>query len=401
MNILVLGNGFDLAHGLSTKYGDFLEWVIAEYNLYHNMLNQEESLSLLKQKMEVNIPSNMNNSIIKVDKCENQEEIWECISDNVWINYFLNNPMYQKENWIDFENEISSLVQSIDNSLNENNFYDFILTLENKYFRENFTNDIPEYTMAISVEEQKKYKKEEITYKKLRDKLSIDLNRLIRALEIYLCNFIEKNNIEIYSPDIENIEINRVLSFNYTDTFKKIYGFKKDIEYDYIHGKADIINTIEDSNIVLGINEYLLDDVKNQKTEFIAFKKFYQRIHKETGCEYMNWIDEIREDWENARPDSRKEIKRRISQEDFENTNEKIHKLFIFGHSLDITDKDILMNLILNENIQTTIYYYNKEEYGKQIANLVKVLNQEELIKRTGGQNKTIVFKHQEKMKKM
>ena len=24
MNILVIGNGFDLAHGLPTKYGDFL-----------------------------------------------------------------------------------------------------------------------------------------------------------------------------------------------------------------------------------------------------------------------------------------------------------------------------------------------------------------------------------------
>lgn len=25
MNILVIGNGFDLAHGLPTKYGDFVE----------------------------------------------------------------------------------------------------------------------------------------------------------------------------------------------------------------------------------------------------------------------------------------------------------------------------------------------------------------------------------------
>ena len=27
MNILVIGNGFDLAHGLPTKYTDFLEWI--------------------------------------------------------------------------------------------------------------------------------------------------------------------------------------------------------------------------------------------------------------------------------------------------------------------------------------------------------------------------------------
>ena len=27
MNIIVIGNGFDLAHGLPTKYTDFLEYV--------------------------------------------------------------------------------------------------------------------------------------------------------------------------------------------------------------------------------------------------------------------------------------------------------------------------------------------------------------------------------------
>ena len=29
MNILVIGNGFDLAHGLPTTYGDFLKYVAA------------------------------------------------------------------------------------------------------------------------------------------------------------------------------------------------------------------------------------------------------------------------------------------------------------------------------------------------------------------------------------
>lgn len=28
MNILVIGNGFDLAHGLPTKYGDFMAIII-------------------------------------------------------------------------------------------------------------------------------------------------------------------------------------------------------------------------------------------------------------------------------------------------------------------------------------------------------------------------------------
>ena len=45
--------------------------------------------------------------------------------------------------------------------------------------------------------------------------------------------------------------------------------------------------------MVLGIDEYLDDDRKNRDTDFIAFKKFYQRIYKETGCKYKDWVTEI------------------------------------------------------------------------------------------------------------
>lgn len=75
-----------------------------------------------------------------------------------------------------------------------------------------------------------------------------------------------------------------------------------------------------------------------------------------------------------------------------------IHNLYIFGHSLDITDKDILKSLILNNNVHTMIFYHNEETHAKQIANLVKVIGQDELIRRTGGSTKTIEFKQQEPM---
>ena len=81
----------------------------------------------------------------------------------------------------------------------------------------------------------------------------------------------------------------------------------------------------------------------------------------------------------------------------YEKFNSK-HKLYIFGHSLDITDKDVLRDLILNDNVYTTIYYLNKAVMGQQIANLVKVIGQDELIRRTGGSTKTIEFKLQKDM---
>lgn len=80
------------------------------------------------------------------------------------------------------------------------------------------------------------------------------------------------------------------------------------------------------------------------------------------------------------------------------NENPPRHNLYIFGHSLDVTDKDILRDLILNDNVHTTIYYHDKDTMGQQIANLVKVIGQDELIKRTGGSTKTIEFVPQKLM---
>ena len=73
------------------------------------------------------------------------------------------------------------------------------------------------------------------------------------------------------------------------------------------------------------------------------------------------------------------------------------HNLFIFGHSLDKTDRDILKLLICNDNVTTKIYYYrknknDKKELGKLIKNLVRIMGQDELISRTMGEHKTIEF---------
>lgn len=50
-----------------------------------------------------------------------------------------------------------------------------------------------------------------------------------------------------------------------------------------MHGKADLRNDIQSTNMVLGIDEYLEGDARDKDLEFIEFKKFFQRIHKETG----------------------------------------------------------------------------------------------------------------------
>ena len=85
MNILVIGNGFDLAHGLPTSYKEFLKFVL-----------ESEDMCSRFQK----------NGLGAKESASAAAEIKEMIKDNFWINHF------QKvsecgENWIDFEKEDS------------------------------------------------------------------------------------------------------------------------------------------------------------------------------------------------------------------------------------------------------------------------------------------------------
>lgn len=337
MKILLIGNGFDLAHGLKTRYTDFLEFV-----------------------KEVKNSNEGNDQYL--------EECKDLINENVWIIYFLN--VYEervkegKENWIDFEMEISEKIKTMD-SFSKRIKHCLDKHLSGSIERDEWTS-LNILLKAISNEWGPISSVNINQIKVIKNRLLTDLNRMIRCLEIYLSKETEDKFIDKI-PLFNELSIDHVLSFNYTNTFEKIYG-NEDIEYDYIHGKARFKSDIDQCNLVLGIDEYLSDEEKDKNLEFIQFKKFYQRIYKQTGSHYKDWIYYDR----------------------FYDPNVT---LYVYGHSLDITDKDILKELILNEYISTTIYYHNQESLQQLITNLVKIIGEENLIHYTGGEQAKICFK--------
>lgn len=429
MNILVIGNGFDLAHGLPTRYTDFLEFIkVIKQSLSKNKLagidwgniDAEVKKFLISNKGKVQ------------EKLFSDWQIWEnFINNNIWIKHFL--AVYKKrENdgkngWIDFESEISEVIQSLDNEMHGlSQVYkmeDTVSNLSNEFLEARYSDFIAKVQPINPVDNG--FSKE-ITFKEIRNILLNDLNKFIRALEMYLCDYVEKIEIGKKSPDIDALEIDFILSFNYTHTYSKLYDVsscsKQEVAdpFDYIHGEADINNTIVTNNMVLGIDEYLSKKRRNKDIEFIAFKKYYQRIHKQTGCKYKEWVDQISNEYNQYQRDRNEigiEILKSIDDKSFDidpflknkytgriNKQCPQHNLYVFGHSLDVTDKDILRDLILHDNVHTTIFYYEENNdngrtnLGKQIANLVKVIGQDELIKRTGGRTKTIEFKLQQDM---
>lgn len=374
--ILLIGNGFDLAHGLPTSYKDFLDFckMVRELYTYPIIDNEYNQKKLIDWNTDKTIKSKLlecyeNRKNCFEDKittqCKELDELYDCIKENVWINYFLEREKYIGENWIDFESEISNVVQAIE-------------TLKGYIERDEDvlkTKDTKQQTIIYFLKIAKKSLQDVFNLKRIDsfiEDISIELDKLIRSLEIYICEFVNEIDIIKENDDIKTITPDYVLSFNYSNTYERIYGQSKEVTYDYIHGKADIKNNVDTCNLVLGIDEYLEDD-KNDKLEFIAFKKFYQRIYKSTDSTYMKWVEQIKK---------------------YPEVN---HNLFIFGHSLDKTDRDILKLLICNDNVTTKIYYYrknknDKKELGKLIKNLVRIMGQDELISRTMGEHKTIEF---------
>ncbi len=419
MNILVLGNGFDLAHGLPTSYINFLEFcekVIPIYNginkshisYNNNVLSDWKINNEIKDFLEDAYKSRKKENNIIYTKYPKLDELYSLIKNNIWFYYFKESDKHGKENWIDFENEISKVIKSITQVMEK--FESSLYSEELNYMDGNSYPGIDSmYYNILNI--MKKYKKMDMSYKlsylEIKNYLLNDLNCLTRALEIYLTKVICKIETGKISSDIESIAgpSTKVLNFNYTDTYFRKYSIYNETNIDYIHGKADINNTIETNNMVLGIDEYLSKKKRNSDTDFIAFKKYYQRIFKGTGCKYKDWLDIIHEDYKKRQIKlekrvmetsvffQKKQIKKQVKREYL---NE--HNLYIFGHSLDVTDKDILRDLILNNILHTTIFYHSKEELGKKIANLVKVIGQDELIKRTGGNTKIIEFVQQNEM---
>lgn len=81
MNILIIGNGFDLAHKLPTKYSDFL--------------NEVQKDSKFQKYLQKN-----NRSIKKFNKLMNGRLLKHLLKSNA------------KNGWIDFENEMKLIIDA-------------------------------------------------------------------------------------------------------------------------------------------------------------------------------------------------------------------------------------------------------------------------------------------------
>ena len=391
MRILMIGNGFDLAHGLKTGYKDFMNFIefvcdvdnkIKEkgttINWGDDQVKESVMLEPYKKAYRLGKKSKFTAEESRFYKLllQKTEEFFRnlkkseiSISDNLWFKHFgaRKEVLKGRDKWIDFEVEIGDVVKALESCLDEETGdikgeRDPILVKIDNAFEEmnNSSNEV------LNVE------------RKLKDVLLKDLNALTNLFEMYLNCIVSAQSIKLKSPDITRNDINAVISFNYTDKYTTNYeirrpGTKKDSDYiDYVHGEARVNGQCdsETNTMILGIDDYLSEYECNINTMFIRFKKYFQRIHKKTGNKYKDWLEKTNK------------------------TNDS--NLYIFGHSLGMSDRDIIKELVTCEGMVTTVYYHDDESCAEKIENLVKIIGKDEVIRKVAAGE--VIFEKQMEM---
>ncbi|MBD5469164.1 MAG: hypothetical protein HDR21_13585 [Lachnospiraceae bacterium] len=380
--ILILGNGFDLAHGLPTKYSHFLEFCYGVEKIWAYGTSDEKHKNVSIKDVLVKelyyMLTKMTPKEIYEITCKNPKliELHRLLYDNIWYNYFIE--IYRKnsmkgENWIDFESEIRFIIKEVDQrSLSLTNLWEDLL--------KEFMDPLTDFNLRIFCNKltfdqymiRKKWKSNhKITIKDFREKTFEDLERLTRALELYLTIFIEKIPVSQKIPEISNLSPDYVINFNYTDTYERIY--KKENVY-HIHGKADMKRPANENNMVLGIDEYWSEDERDERTNFTIFKKFAQRIQKHTGNESYKYLDEIQKLFKAGRNSWSGSVD--LSK----NHPDCVSHVYVFGHSLDVTDKDVLSSFIGDDSTSVTVYCMDKGTERELIANTIKLIGEKKLL---------------------
>lgn len=360
--VLILGNGFDLAHGLPTRYSDFLNFCKCVHSIYRyyqvnrNKTKYERIDWIEKFEIDDFIKNLFYTVIDKIryksvygDITINKEldDLFSCIENNIWYDYIIKVYLDNKtkgENWIDFESEISYIIQTID---------EYTPNLTYTYEMMSKRIDVEKIEDEEKMKIFSKYLEPNFTIKEVRKNLYDDLIKIIQALEIYL-TFIEQMPINKTTKDIADY-YDYVINFNYTHTYRNVYGNCKD--FFHIHGELKH----NPNNMVLGIDEYWSKEERDNHTNFTVFKKFAQRIQKRTGISSHIWFQEIKKDYDNEGVTA---------------------EIFIFGHSLDVTDKDILYDYLESEATSVTIYCKDKETEGEYIANVIKIIGEKRLLEK-------------------
>lgn len=337
--IVLIGNGFDLAHGLKTRYEDFINWYWdkrIEAFAGNTTKLSEDCLCKLTIKDNANISSwnvfTFNNSYFKDiygDKeCSGYDVIKEIQNHpdifSVDCTHFFGQILQsiERRGWVDIENDYYQLLkkctENADCGYSVKELNDQLAFLRNKLI---------EYLNTIWTNRYKRELHDAMI--ESFDPADFSTEGKKRALE----NMgLEKTNLEeINNNSKEQIKLRperiMLLSFNYTATAKMYGNFN--LDFNYIHGELE-----RPKNIIFGYGDELDKD--------------YQGILDRNNNELLKNVKSV------------KYLETRHYHDMLEFLMSAPFQVLIMGHSCGNSDRTLLNTVFEHENCISIKPFYHK-----------------------------------------
>lgn len=424
MNILIVGNGFDLSHYLPTKYDHFMDVMGAIETHEGETISFDELFSkcredwFIAKTKEYYLAENLS---LEKDQLT---EIKKLLKENSWYQYFKDH-VNEVKTWIDFEQKIEQVlivsgrcIADIENIYNSEELYKYfdddndikIRTTDRNILNFfNFSSD-EFYDYAINAfygEENMGAKRTNINAdycngRKIKngfnsslflDFIQVQLEDFIKIFNLYLDLIIDKlkhrAKFEIFVQSNSLLEPERncwiqpdlIYSFNYTNTYQRIHS---QVKVEYLHGSHG-----EQQNIVLGVSD--LEDKLLKKIKAYGFTKYHQKLFKETDYLFLDKykekvkthkrrVDYFEQDFGNTDPTAKK-----LERQNIMEVESKLNiNISIWGHSLDVSDRDYILDLFslnddMDRNVRVIVYYFDKPAKFSLLNNLLAILDKDKV----------------------
>ncbi|MFK8984571.1 AbiH family protein [Acinetobacter seifertii] len=415
MNILIVGNGFDLSHYLPTKYDHFMVAMgaIENWDEQKGEMQFDDLFGSLYEKE--NYFFKYTKAMYQTDEIkistEQVKELKQKLKENVWYQYFSDH-IREVKTWIDFETKISEALKIVANFLVqiESTIYEFgsfsseicfygqkkqmqiFLTreycnalelfkiLESGYYIDQedcdeygnsfnipinigdpHAGDLRFFINNIYILLQSGFSK--IKVDQILSELYKQLDKFIEIFNQYLELIVNQlsslKTLQIGSDDWSYPDL--IYSFNYTSTYARLYD---SVKIEYLHGSHG-----EYQNIVLGVSDLEHENLKKLKA--YGFTKYHQKLLKNTDYIFLS---------------DASDVKNKIKLNKKNVMNRKNINFFIWGHSLDVSDEAYINELFdLNNDsdyfVRVKVFHFNNQAKFDLLTNLLHILGKEKVEK--------------------
>lgn len=373
--IVLIGNGFDLAHGLKTKYVDFIEWYWREWGnrlkMSHKGEEEDNVCKFTLRKQHYDWFNTLHNKyqFITILTPRNGYEIAEFVRKEPGVcDFYVKSPLFNKicdevetKNWVDIEDVYYYFLKSSDNpkQINDdleflkNKLVDYLKSLQeatvNPIIKKQILAPISKEEIAIESKSQweemmkERLNYDDIEWKNLFDGYYTDYGS-IRSAECSIEHFKNEFATDIRSDTFDNVMESicpefrlpdniMLLDFNYTNTVALYLPKADKFTINHIHGSLS-----KPESVIFGYGDERDDE--------------YDVLMKKNDNEYLQHIKSFRY----------------LEASNYRNMLSFIeyapYQVCIMGHSCGLSDRTLLATLFEHPNCVSIKPYYHRKEDG-------------------------------------